>query len=136
MPHNGFGFERNSGKGSFFHTINLHRTAVFSTVGCQATSIALTDSNRLSRIKVSYIFDLSIIGRNAMVGVMEWCSKANHEVPNFKHQTGAPPAGWGLRRRNLRVFGFRCQCFPLPLRFNRFQLLDFFFLTPPSALKP
>jgi hypothetical protein len=86
LPHNGFGFERNSGKGSFFHTINLHRTAVFSTVGCQATSIALTDSNRLSRIKMSYIFDLSIIGRNAMVGVMEWCSKANHEVPNFKHQ--------------------------------------------------
>jgi len=35
---------------------------------------------------VSYIFDLSIIGRNAMRGVMEWCSKANHEIPNSKHQ--------------------------------------------------
>ncbi len=36
---------------------------------------------------------------------MEWCSKANHEILNSKHQTGAPPAGWGLRRRNLRVSG-------------------------------
>ncbi|MGB7067475.1 MAG: hypothetical protein WBF55_20245, partial [Syntrophobacteria bacterium] len=42
----------------------------------------------------------SIIGRKAMGGVMEWCSKTNHEILNSKHQTGAPPRGWGLRRRN------------------------------------
>jgi hypothetical protein len=52
LPHNGFGFERNSGKSSLFHTINLRRTAVFSIVGCfpaeQTTSIALTESNHLS----------------------------------------------------------------------------------------
>ena len=27
------------------------------------------------------------------------------KISNSKHQTGAPPRGWGLRRRNLRVSG-------------------------------
>ena len=26
-------------------------------------------------------------------------------ISNSKHQTGAPPRGWGLRRRNLRRSG-------------------------------
>gem|GEM_PF-4316733 len=79
-----------------------------------------------------------------MGGVMEWCSKANHEILNSKHQTGAPPAGWGLRRRNLRVLWFQVSVFPaaaslqtgFPLRSNRFQLLGFFFLTPDTSIRP
>jgi hypothetical protein len=38
------------------------------------------------------------------IGMMEHCKKSNS-----KHQTGAPPRGWGLRRRNLRVSGVGCQ---------------------------
>jgi hypothetical protein len=44
---------------------------------------------------VSMIFDLSIMGRNGMDG-----ARPIYESPHSKHQTGAPPRGWGLRRRN------------------------------------
>jgi hypothetical protein len=29
----------------------------------------------------------------------------HYKISNSKHRTGAPPGGWGLRRRNLRVSG-------------------------------
>jgi hypothetical protein len=35
---------------------------------------------------------------------MEHC-----KISNSKHQTGAPPRGWGLRRRNIRILGVRFQ---------------------------
>ena len=41
LPHNGFGFERNSGKGSFFHIINFRRTAIFSIVGLSKQPLSL-----------------------------------------------------------------------------------------------